>query len=62
MAGRDYTTLALPTMLIQRVDGFVKSNTWGYRNRGEVAAAAIREFLQKHGQDLDAGSDEDKDR
>jgi metal-responsive CopG/Arc/MetJ family transcriptional regulator len=48
VADRNYTTLALPDSIIHRIDEFIADNSWGFRNRGEVAAAAIREFLQRY--------------
>jgi metal-responsive CopG/Arc/MetJ family transcriptional regulator len=45
---RAYTTLAIPDTLIGRVDAFIKKNSWGYRSRGEVTAAALREFLLRY--------------
>jgi metal-responsive CopG/Arc/MetJ family transcriptional regulator len=54
---RAYTTLAIPDALITRVDAFIERNSWGYRNRGEVTAAALREFLQRYGDGQREGKD-----
>ena len=48
MPSKKYTTLALPNALVSRMDEFVVSNTWGFRSRGEVLAAAVRDFLERH--------------
>lgn len=51
MADRNYTTIAVPDALAARLDAFVKNNSWGFRNRGEIAAAALREFLQRYAEE-----------
>lgn len=47
MAVKGYVTLSMPAELIDRVDTFLGKNTWGYRSRAEVVAAAVRDFLQR---------------
>jgi len=47
MPSKQYATFALPKTLVARVDDFVAANTWGYRSRAEVLAAAVREFLER---------------
>jgi hypothetical protein len=49
MNARKYTTFALPNDLVQRLDYFLDSNTWGFRSRGEVMAIALRDFLLRAG-------------
>lgn len=47
MAVKGYVTISLPADLIEHVDAFLAKNTWGYRSRAELVAAAIREFLAR---------------
>ena len=55
VAAKGYVTISLPAELVDRIDGFLAKNNWGYRSRAEMVAAAVREFLQR-------GADEPKKR
>lgn len=48
MPHEGFVSLTLKQGLVRKVDDFVARNDLGFTNRAEVAAAAIREFLERH--------------
>lgn len=47
MAGSKYTTIALPSELIQKVDDAIKKKAQGYSSRVEFIKEAIRKKLER---------------
>lgn len=44
-----WRTVRVPAVLVERVERYVANNAEGYMSTSSVVAAALREFLQRHG-------------
>lgn len=43
---KGWVSLSLRDEVVLRLDAYIESNVWGYRNRAEVVTAALRQFLE----------------
>lgn len=51
---KGYGSVTLPNALLEQVDEFLADNKWGFTTRPEVAKVAIRDFLMRHQERVEA--------
>lgn len=49
-----YTSITVPDDIVDRIEHFLKHNSWGFKTRPEVVKAALSEFLMQRGRGIEA--------
>lgn len=60
VAMKGWTTVSLKDGLMEQIDLFIEDNKWGYTNRAEVVTAAVRDFILRHKERLEAEADKSR--
>lgn len=54
VAKTGYTSITVPDDIVDRIEHFLKHNSWGFKTRPEVVKVALSEFLITRGRGIEA--------